>query len=123
MNTVDLSFDLTNRYNLWSGLIGGMFVALAYFGTDQSQVQRYLTGRSVTQSRLALLFNGVAKIPMQFFMLLLGVLVYVFFVFGEQPLFFNPAVAATGACRQRRRDLPGTRSGACRGGPCAPRRG
>ena len=94
LNTVDLSFDLTNRYNLWSGLIGGMFVALAYFGTDQSQVQRYLTGRSVTQSRLALLFNGAAKIPMQFFMLLLGVLVYVFFVFGEQPLFFNPAVAA-----------------------------
>jgi Na+/proline symporter len=93
LNTVDLSFDLTNRYNVWSGLIGGMFVALAYFGTDQSQVQRYLTGKSVTQSRLALLFNGVAKIPMQFFMLLLGVLVYSFFVFGDQPLFFNPAVA------------------------------
>jgi Na+/proline symporter len=94
LNTVDLSFDLTNRYNVWSGLIGGMFVALAYFGTDQSQVQRYLTGKSVTQSRLALLFNGAAKIPMQFFMLLLGVLVYAFFVFGDQPLFFNPAVAA-----------------------------
>lgn len=91
LNTVDLSFDLTNRYNLWSGLIGGMFVALAYFGTDQSQVQRYLTGRSVAQSRLALLFNGVAKIPMQFFMLLLGVLVYVFFVFVQPPLFFDPA--------------------------------
>jgi Na+/proline symporter len=95
LNTVDLSFDLTNRYNLWSGLIGGMFVALAYFGTDQSQVQRYLTGRSVTQSRLALLFNGVAKIPMQFFMLLLGVMVYVFFVFAEPPVSFHPGAAAT----------------------------
>ncbi len=95
LNTVDLSFDLTNRYNLWSGLIGGMFVALAYFGTDQSQVQRYLTGRSITQSRLALLFNGIAKIPMQFFMLLLGVMVYVFFVFAEPPLFFHPAAAAS----------------------------
>jgi Na+/proline symporter len=89
LNTIDFSFDLTNRYNLWSGLIGGMFVALAYFGTDQSQVQRYLTGRSVTQSRLALLFNGVAKIPMQFFMLLLGVLVYVFFVFTPPPVTFD----------------------------------
>lgn len=95
LNTVDLTFDLTNRYNLWSGLIGGMFVALAYFGTDQSQVQRYLTGRSITQSRLALLFNGIAKIPMQFFMLLLGVLVYVFFVFAEPPMFFHPAAAAS----------------------------
>jgi Na+/proline symporter len=94
LNTIDLSFDLENRYTLWTGLIGGMFVALAYFGTDQSQVQRYLTGRSVTQSRLALLFNGVAKVPMQFFMLLLGVLVYVFFLFSEPPLFFNPTAAS-----------------------------
>jgi Na+/proline symporter len=94
LNTIDFSFDLTNRYNLWSGLIGGMFVALAYFGTDQSQVQRYLTGRSVTQSRLALLFNGVAKIPMQFFMLLLGVLVYVFFVFTPPPLTFDHGSSA-----------------------------
>jgi len=94
LNTIDFSFDLENRYTLWTGLIGGMFVALAYFGTDQSQVQRYLTGKSVTQSRLALLFNGVAKVPMQFFMLLLGVLVYVFFLFAEPPLFFNPTAAA-----------------------------
>jgi SSS family transporter len=94
LNTIDFRFDLENRYTFWSGLIGGMFVALAYFGTDQSQVQRYLTGKSIAQSRLALLFNGVAKVPMQFFMLLLGVLVYVFFLFAEPPLFFNPAAAA-----------------------------
>jgi Na+/proline symporter len=102
LNTIDFHFDLENRYTLWSGLIGGMFVALAYFGTDQSQVQRYLTGKSITQSRLALLFNGIAKVPMQFFMLLLGVLVFVFFLFAEPPLFFNPtAVSAIGTGEQR----------------------
>lgn len=90
LNTVDFSFDLNNRYNIWSGLIGGMFVALAYFGTDQSQVQRYLTGRSVGQSRLGLLFNGLAKVPMQFFILLIGVMVFVFYQFVQPPLFFNP---------------------------------
>jgi Na+/proline symporter len=90
LNAIDLSFDFNNRYNIWSGLIGGMFVALAYFGTDQSQVQRYLTGQSITQSRLGLLFNGLAKVPMQFFILLLGVMVFVFFQFVQPPLFFNP---------------------------------
>lgn len=90
LNVIDFSFDLNNRYNFWSGLIGGMFVALAYFGTDQSQVQRYLTGESVTQSRLGLLFNGMAKVPMQFFILLLGVMVFVFYQFERPPLFFNP---------------------------------
>ncbi|MGD0592014.1 MAG: sodium:solute symporter [Bacteroidota bacterium] len=90
LNAVDMSFDFNNRYNIWSGLIGGMFVALAYFGTDQSQVQRYLTGQSITQSRLGLLFNGLAKVPMQFFILLLGVMVFVFFQFVQPPLFFNP---------------------------------
>jgi SSS family solute:Na+ symporter len=90
LNVIDFSFDLENRYNFWSGLIGGMFVALAYFGTDQSQVQRYLTGASVTQSRLGLLFNGLAKVPMQFFILLLGAMVFVFFQFERPPLFFNP---------------------------------
>ncbi len=94
LNTIDFQVDLENRYTFWTGLVGGTFVALAYFGTDQSQVQRYLTGKSITQSRLALLFNGVAKVPMQFFMLLLGVLVYVFFLFAEPPLFFNPTAAA-----------------------------
>jgi SSS family transporter len=90
LNAIDFSFDMENRYNFWSGLIGGMFVALAYFGTDQSQVQRYLTGASVTQSRLGLLFNGLAKVPMQFFILLIGAMVFVFFQFERPPLFFNP---------------------------------
>ncbi len=90
LNTVDFSFDWNSRYNFWSGLIGGMFLALAYFGTDQSQVQRYLTGRSVTQSRLGLLFNGLAKVPMQFFILFVGAMVFVFYQFVTPPLFFNP---------------------------------
>jgi len=90
LNVIDFSFDLESRYNFWSGLVGGMFVALAYFGTDQSQVQRYLTGASVTQSRLGLLFNGLAKVPMQFFILLIGAMVFVFFQFERPPLFFNP---------------------------------
>ena len=78
LNAVDLHFDWNNRYNLWSGLIGGMFLALAYFGCDQSQVQRYLTGKSIEQSRLSLLFNAVAKIPVQFFILFIGAMVFVF---------------------------------------------
>jgi SSS family transporter len=93
LKTIDLSFDLKNRYTLWSGLVGGMFVALAYFGTDQSQVQRYLTGRSITQSRLGLLLNGLAKVPMQFFILFIGVVIFAFFQFVEPPLFFNPVEA------------------------------
>ncbi|MEP0822284.1 MAG: sodium:solute symporter [Ignavibacterium sp.] len=90
LNVIDFSFDLSNRYNFWSGIIGGAFVALAYFGTDQSQVQRYLTGKSVTQSRLGLMFNGIAKVPMQFFILMIGVMVFVFYQFTPGPLFFNP---------------------------------
>jgi len=90
LKTVDFSFDWDNRYNFWSGLIGGMFLALAYFGTDQSQVQRYLTGRSIAQSRLGLLFNGLVKIPMQFFILFVGAMVFVFYQFVTPPLFFNP---------------------------------
>ena len=90
LKAVDFSFDWNNRYNFWSGLIGGMFVALAYFGTDQSQVQRYLTGRSITQSRLGLLFNGLVKVPMQFFILFVGAMVFVFYQFVTPPLFFNP---------------------------------
>ena len=89
MNVVDFSFDLDNRYNFWSGITGGFFLALSYFGTDQSQVQRYLTGRSVTESRLGLLFNGVFKVPMQAFILFIGVLVFVFYVFVRPPVFFN----------------------------------
>jgi SSS family solute:Na+ symporter len=90
LNVIDFSFDLHNRYNFWSGLVGGLFVALAYFGTDQSQVQRYLSGESVTQSRLGLLFNGMAKVPMQFFILLIGAMVFAFFQFERPPIFFNP---------------------------------
>jgi len=94
LNAVDLSLDPNNRYTLWSGLIGGMFLALSYFGTDQSQVQRYLTGRSVAQSRLSLLFNAVAKVPMQFLVLLIGALVFVFFIFERPPLLFHPSELA-----------------------------
>jgi Na+/proline symporter len=93
MNVVDFGFDWNNRYNLWSGMIGGLFIALAYFGTDQSQVQRYLSGASETQSRLALMFNGLAKVPMQFFILLIGIMVFVFYQFTAPPVFFNPVEA------------------------------
>ena len=91
LNAVVTEFRWDDRYNLWSGLIGGMFLALAYFGTDQSQVQRYLTGKSVGQSRLSLLFNAMAKIPMQFFILFIGAMVFVFFQFEKAPLLFQPA--------------------------------
>jgi SSS family transporter len=90
LNAVTTKFDWNDRYNLWSGLIGGMFLALAYFGCDQSQVQRYLTGKSVAQSRLSLLFNATAKIPMQFFILFIGTMVFVFFTFQKPPLLFQP---------------------------------
>lgn len=89
LNAIDLSFDLNNRYTLWTGLLGGTFLALSYFGTDQSQVQRYLTGSSVAQSRIGLLFNGLAKVPMQFFILFLGVMVFSYYQFNAPPLFFN----------------------------------
>jgi Na+/proline symporter len=89
LRAVDLSFDWENRYNLWSGLIGGAFLALAYFGTDQSQVQRYLTGRSITHMRFSLLFNALVKVPMQFVILLTGAIVFAFFLFVQPPLLFN----------------------------------
>jgi SSS family transporter len=89
LNAVVTSFDWNDRYNIWNGLLGGMFLALAYFGCDQSQVQRYLTGSSVTQSRLSLLFNAVAKIPMQFTILLVGAIVFVFFIFEKPPIIFH----------------------------------
>jgi Na+/proline symporter len=97
MNVVSFELDFDSRYNFWSGIAGGFFLALSYFGTDQSQVQRYLSGRSVAESRLGLLFNGMLKIPMQFVILLLGVLVFVFYLFTPPPIFFNtPALAAVG---------------------------
>jgi SSS family transporter len=89
LNAVVLNFDWNDRYNIWSGLLGGMFLALAYFGCDQSQVQRYLTGRSVAQSRLSLLFNGVAKVPMQFFILFIGAIVFAFYTFEKPPMLFE----------------------------------
>jgi SSS family transporter len=90
LNAVVAKFDWNDRYNLLSGLIGGSFLALAYFGCDQSQVQRYLTGKSIAQSRLSLLFNAVAKIPMQFFILFIGSMVFVLFHFEPPPLLFQP---------------------------------
>ncbi|MCY1001183.1 sodium:solute symporter [Myxococcus sp. MISCRS1] len=89
MNVVSFDFNVQDRYNFWSGLTGGFFLALSYFGTDQSQVGRYLTGRSITESRLGLLFNGVLKIPMQFLILFVGILVFVFYQFSTPPLLFN----------------------------------
>jgi SSS family solute:Na+ symporter len=90
MEVLDFSFDLNNRYTIWSGLIGGTFLMLSYFGTDQSQVQRYLSGKSVRESQWGLIFNGLLKIPMQFFILLVGVFVFVFYQFNSSPLNFNP---------------------------------
>lgn len=91
MKVLDFSFDWENRYTFWSGIIGGTFLALSYFGTDQSQVQRYLSGRSLKESQMGLLFNGLLKVPMQFFILLVGVMVFVFYQFNSSPLHFNPA--------------------------------
>jgi len=90
MDVLDFSFDLDNRYTFWSGIIGGSFLALSYFGTDQSQVQRYLSGKSVKEMQLGLLFNGFLKVPMQFFILLVGIMVFVFYQFNATPLNFNP---------------------------------
>ena len=91
MDILDFSFDFDNRYTFWSGIIGGSFLALSYFGTDQSQVQRYLSGRSVKEMQRGLIFNGILKVPMQFFILLIGVMVFVFYQFNSSPLHFNPS--------------------------------
>jgi len=88
---IDWSFDLHDRYNVWSGVLGATFLFLSYFGTDQSQVGRYLSGRSLRESRFGLLFNGFVKIPMQFLVLAVGVMVFVFYQFNKQPLYFNQA--------------------------------
>lgn len=90
MEILDFSLDPNSRYTFWSGITGGLFLALSYFGTDQSQVQRYISGKSVREIRLGLIFNGIFKIPMQFFILLVGVLVFIFFEFNYTPLNFNP---------------------------------
>ncbi|GGG98701.1 hypothetical protein GCM10007415_37890 [Parapedobacter pyrenivorans] len=88
-NAIDLSFDWNNQYTLWSGLIGGFFLQLSYFGTDQSQVGRYLTGSSIRDSRIGLLMNGLLKVPMQFSILLIGILVFAFYQYNSPPIFFN----------------------------------
>jgi len=93
INIIDTHFSLSNRYNVWSGLIGGMFLALAYFGCDQSQVQRYLTGKSIAQSRLSLIFNACVKIPMQLFILFIGVMVFAVSLFVQPPMIFHPLEA------------------------------
>ena len=90
MNVLDFSFSFDTRYTFWSGIIGGTFLALSYFGTDQSQVQRYLSGKSLKEMQIGLLFNGLLKIPMQFFILFVGIMVFVFYQFNESPLNFNP---------------------------------
>lgn len=90
LNILDFSFNTTSRYTFWSGITGGFFLALSYFGTDQSQVQRYLTGRSMKESQLGLLFNGILKIPVQFFILLTGVMVFMFYQVNPSPIHFNP---------------------------------
>jgi SSS family transporter len=91
MDILDFSFDFDNRYTFWSGIIGGSFLALSYFGTDQSQVQRYLSGKSIKEMQRGLIFNGILKVPMQFFILLIGVMVFVFYQFNSAPLHFNPS--------------------------------
>jgi len=95
MEVLDFSFDLENRYTVWSGLIGGTFLALAYFGTDQSQVQRYLSAKSMKEMQMGLIFNGLLKVPMQFFILLVGVMVFVFYQFNPAPLNFIDASTKT----------------------------
>ena len=95
MQVLDFSFDLENRYTVWTGLIGGTFLMLSYFGTDQSQVQRYLSGKSMKEMQMGLLFNGLLKVPMQFFILLVGVMVFVFYQFNPSPLNFIDASTQT----------------------------
>lgn len=100
LETIDLSFRVDDKYNIWSGLIAGTFLMLAYFGADQSQVQRYLTARSLTDARNSLLFPALVKLPMQFFILLLGAMLYVFYLFAERPLVFTPDYVPTAESHQ-----------------------
>jgi len=90
LNVLDFSFNLNNRYTFWSGITGGLFLALSYFGTDQSQVQRYISGKSLKESQMGLIMNGFLKVPFQFFILLLGVMVFVFYQYQTPPIHFNP---------------------------------
>src|SRR5215475_7221637 len=100
INPVSFDLDMNSRYNFWAGITGGFFLQLSYFGTDQSQVQRYLSGRSVAEMRLGLLFNGMFKVPMQFLILFIGVMVFVFFLFTQPPMHFDaPTLARVEAAR------------------------
>ena len=90
LEVLNFSFDLENRYTIWSGILGGTFLMMSYFGTDQSQVQRYLSGKSLKEMQLGMIFNGILKIPMQFFILFIGVMVFVFYQFNSSPINFNP---------------------------------
>lgn len=92
LNVINFEFDLSDRYNFWSGITGAVFLFLSYFGTDQSQVQRYLSGKSLSESRLGLMMNGLLKVPMQFVILLIGALVFVFYQYNQPPIFFNETV-------------------------------
>ncbi len=108
MEIIDLSPDLGNRYTLLSGLTGGLFLFVSYFGTDQSQVQRYLGGKSLKESRMGLMFNGLLKIPMQFFILLIGVMVFVSFQFNKPPIVFNPvSIEMTADQEEKLRNIEG----------------
>jgi len=89
LNAIDFSLDFSERYTFWSGITGGLVLAMSYFGTDQSQVQRYLAGKNITESRMGLMFNAVLKVPMQFFILFVGVMVFVFYQFVQPPIYFK----------------------------------
>jgi len=92
LNVVNFEFDLSDRYNFWSGITGAIFLFLSYFGTDQSQVQRYLSGRSLSESRMGLMMNGLLKVPMQFIILLIGASVFVYYQYNQPPIFFNETI-------------------------------
>lgn len=107
LNLINLSFNLSDRYNIWSGLIGGLFLFLSYFGADQSQVGRYLGGASITESRLGLLFNGLLKIPMQFIILYIGILIYVFYQFHQAPLVHNQPLMQRAMATEAKAEISG----------------
>ncbi len=110
LEIIDTEFDWKDRYNIWTSLIAAPFLFLSYFGTDQSQVQRYISGKSIRESRIGLLFNGLFKVPLQFFILFIGVLVFLFYQFNQAPIFFNQSVDAkieTSAFAERASELKG----------------
>ena len=107
LQTIDFTFDMNETYTFWSGLVGGLFLMLGYFGCDQSQVQRYLTARSVEAGRYSLMMSAFAKIPLQLLILLTGVLVFTFYLFNKPPMLFNPAYEKAGRSEQSGRRVCG----------------